>query len=148
MFYGRNKYDFEEGVLQFMAPGKIVKFTEESRPSTYGFMLVFHPDLIRNFDLAKRMKEYNFFNYSVHESLHLSEKEERTMLDTVENIKDELNENIDKHSQEVLVTNLQLLLNYSNRFYERQFITRTKSALMLLASWRKRFRSILKARCS
>ena len=91
-------------------------------------MLVFHPDLIRNFDLAKRMKEYNFFNYSVHESLHLSEKEERTMLDTVENIKDELNENIDKHSQEVLVTNLQLLLNYSNRFYERQFITRTNSS--------------------
>ena len=128
MFYGRNKYDFEEGVLQFMAPGQIVQFTEESRPSTYGFMLVFHPDLIRNFDLAKRMKEYNFFNYSVHESLHLSEKEERTMLDTVENIKDELNENIDKHSQEVLVTNLQLLLNYSNRFYERQFITRTNSS--------------------
>lgn len=89
MFYGRNEYDFEEGVLQFMAPGKIVQFTEESRPSTYRFMLVFHPDLIRNFDLAKRMKEYNFFNYSVHESLHLSEKEERTMLDTVENIKDE-----------------------------------------------------------
>ncbi len=128
MQYGRNKYDFEEGVLQFIAPNQIVSSNDSQTPSSYGFFLVFHPDLIRNFDLGKRIKKYNFFNYGVHEALHLSKKEENTLIETVNNIKEELRMNIDKHSQEVLVTNIQLLLNYSQRFYERQFITRTNSS--------------------
>jgi AraC-like DNA-binding protein len=128
MQYGRNKYDFEEGVLQFMAPNQLVTTENSFTQSTYGFFLVFHPDLIRNFDLGKKIKKYNFFNYSVYEALHLSKKEEETLIEIVENIKDELSKNIDKHSLEILVTNIQLLLNYSERFYERQFITRTNSS--------------------
>ncbi len=121
--YGRNKYDFEEGVLRFIAPNQIVSSSTHT-PSSYGFMLVFHPDLIRNFDLGKTIGQYNFFNYAVHEALHLSKQEENILLEIAKNIEKELESNIDKHTQEVVVTNLQLLLNYSKRFYNRQFITR------------------------
>ncbi|WNJ17493.1 helix-turn-helix transcriptional regulator [Pontibacter sp. G13] len=127
MRYGRNKYDFQEGVLQFIGPNQIVSATETQAPSTYGFMLVFHPDLIRNFELGRRIHHYNFFNYNVHEALHLSQKEEDTLQEVVKNIRGELDNNIDKHSTELIVTNLQLLLNYSKRYYERQFITRANS---------------------
>jgi AraC-like DNA-binding protein len=123
MQYGRNKYDFEEGVLRFIAPNQVISSTSFTQ-SNYGFMLFFHPDLLRHFDLGNKMNKYNFFNYEVHEALHLSKKEEDIMMDAVKNIKAELNENIDANSQELLVTNIQLLLNYSKRFYERQFITR------------------------
>ena len=85
MQYGRNKYDFEEGVLRFIAPNQIVSSSSHT-PSTYGFMLIFHPDLIRNFDLGKTIAQYNFFNYSVHEALHLSKLEENTLLEIVKNI--------------------------------------------------------------
>lgn len=125
--YGRNKYDFEEGVLQFIAPNQIIQSNNSYVPSSYGFFLVFHPDLIRNFDLRKRINSFSFFNYDANEALHLSQKEERTLMEIVDHIKEELHSNIDKHSQEVLITNIQLLLNYSQRFYERQFITRTNS---------------------
>jgi AraC-like DNA-binding protein len=127
MQYGRNKYDFQEGVLQFIGPNQIVSSSDSHIPSSYGFILLFHPDLIRNFELGKRINQYKFFNYSVHEALHLSKREEDILIEIVNNIKTELDANIDKHSQEVLVTNLQLLLNYSNRFYERQFITRANT---------------------
>lgn len=123
MQYGRNSYDFEEGVLRFIAPKQIVTMTSSS-PSTYGFMLFFHPDLIRNYGLGKEINSYSFFDYAVHEALHLSHKEEKILIEIVSNIESELKENIDNHSQELLVTNLQLFLNYSKRFYERQFITR------------------------
>ena len=126
MQYGRNKYDFEEGVLRFIAPNQIVSSTSHT-PSSYGFMLVFHTDLIRNFDLGNTIIRYNFFNYNVHEALHLSKKEEDTLIEIVKNIEIELASNIDKHTQEVIVTNLQLLLNYSKRFYDRQFITRVNN---------------------
>ncbi len=127
MQYGRNKFDFEEGVLQFIAPKQVFSTSGPYQKSTYGFMMVFHPDLIRNFELGRRIDDYTFFSYDVHEALHLSEKEERTMIGIAEQIQGELNENIDKHSQEVLVSSLQLFLNYSRRFYERQFITRTNA---------------------
>lgn len=123
MQYGRNKYDFEEGVLRFIAPNQVVTSGYHT-PSTYGFMLVFHPDLLRNFDLGKNINRYRFFDYAVHEALHLSKKEEDTLIEVANNIKNELSVNIDRHTQEVIVTNLQLLLNYSKRFYDRQFITR------------------------
>ncbi len=127
MQYGRNKYDFEEGVLRFIAPNQIVSSSTHT-PSSYGFMLVFHPDFIRNFDLGKTIAQYNFFNYAVHEALHLSKQEENTLIAIAKNIEKELESNIDKHTQEVVVTNLQLLLNYSKRFYDRQFITRVNSS--------------------
>ncbi|MCK8520095.1 AraC family transcriptional regulator [Aquimarina sp. D1M17] len=127
MQYGRNKYDFEEGVLRFIGPNQIVSSTTHT-PSSYGFMLVFHPDLLRNFNLGNMINSYGFFNYSVHEALHLSKKEEDTLTEIAHNIKTELDSNIDNHTQEVIVTNLELLLNYSKRFYNRQFITRTNSS--------------------
>ena len=126
MMYGRSKYDFEEGVLRFIAPNQIVQSSTHT-PSSYGFMIVFHPDLIRNFDLGQSINSYSFFSYSVNEALHLSKKEEDTLIEIADNINEELRGNIDRHSQEVIVTNLQLLLNYSKRFYDRQFITRVNS---------------------
>ncbi|WP_027391445.1 helix-turn-helix domain-containing protein [Aquimarina latercula] len=126
MQYGRNKYDFEEGVLRFIAPNQIVSSSTHT-PSSYGFMIVFHPDLLRNFDLGTNIGKYNFFDYAVHEALHLSKKEEDTLIEITKNIEEELKSNIDKHTLEVVVTNLQLLLNYSKRFYDRQFITRVNS---------------------
>lgn len=126
MQYGRNHYDFEEGVLRFLAPDQIVTATNDA-PSSYGFLLFFHPDLIRSSPLGKEINKYTFFRYSVHEALHLSAKEESILIECANNIRTELNENIDRHSQELLVTNIQLLLNYSKRFYDRQFITRTDS---------------------
>jgi len=125
--YGRDKCDFEEGVLQFISPNQIITSTNSHTQSSYGFFMVFHPDLVRNFDLGRRIKKYSFFNYGVNEALHLSKKEEDTLIEIVNNITTELSMNIDRHSQEVLVTNIQLLLNYSERFYERQFITRINS---------------------
>lgn len=126
MQYGRNKYDFEEGVLRFIAPNQVVSSSFHT-PSTYGFMLLFHPDLLRNFDLGEHINRYHFFDYAVHEALHLSKKEEDTLIEVAANIKEELHSNIDRHTQEVIVTNLQLMLNYSKRFYERQFITRANN---------------------
>lgn len=124
--YGRNRYDFKEGVLSFFAPGQVSTFDEDSQvESSYGWGLFFHPDLIRKSQLGKRIKEYNFFSYEVYEALHLSKKEESVLNDCIEKIQFELDQNIDAHSQNLLISNIELLLNYCNRFYERQFHTRS-----------------------
>lgn len=126
MSYGRGHYDFEEGVLAFYEPGQVVSQTEEVEEGNYsGWMLFFHPDLIRKSALGKKIHQYSFFSYDVNEALHLSDQERKMLYDCVEKIKYEYNQNIDAHTQEVLVNNLELILNYSNRFYERQFHTRT-----------------------
>jgi len=122
--YGRNTYDFEEGVLVFFAPHQVVTSTIEVQ-SASGWMLFFHPDLIRKAPLGKSINRYSFFSYEVHEALHLSKKEEDILNDCVEKIEYEYSQNIDGHTQNLLVSNLELLLNYCNRFYERQFHTRT-----------------------
>jgi AraC-like DNA-binding protein len=126
--YGRNAYDFDDGVLIFTAPNQVITV---KRPQVLneveGWMLYFHPDLIRNTTLGLKIDDYNFFNYEVHEALHLSENEQNTLNQIVQLIQDEIKERIDHHSQEVLVSNIELLLNYSKRFYERQFITRSAS---------------------
>ncbi len=124
MIYGRNQYDFSEGVMSFVAPNQIHIATQEVKIK-YGWMLMFHPDLIRNSNLGKQIDSYTFFSYEVHEALHLSEKEEKTITDLIHSIKDEYEERIDNHSQRVLVSSLELLLNYCTRFYERQFNTRS-----------------------
>jgi len=124
MQYGRNQYDFDQGVLSFIGPGQVVSATSGNE-STYGWGLFFHPDLIRKSHLGKKIRTYNFFSYDVHEALHLSKKEEAILTDCVEKIKFELEQNIDAHSQSLLISNIELLLNYCNRFYERQFNTRT-----------------------
>lgn len=124
--YGRNYYDFNEGLLTFIGPKQVFATTNENFSAT-GWMLAFHPDLIRQSNLGKNIGNYTFFSYDVHEALHLSKKEEAILGDCIEKIEFELEQNIDAHSRNLLVSNIELLLNYCNRFYERQFHTRSES---------------------
>ncbi len=125
--YGQLASDFDEGVLFFMSPGQVfsVEIDKDKvmhRPE--GWMILIHPDFLWNTPLAKTIKQYEFFNYSVSEALYLSDKEE-TMLTTIaQNIEQEYHSNIDRFSQSVIIAQLELLLTYSERFYQRQFITR------------------------
>ncbi|MEM8887119.1 MAG: helix-turn-helix domain-containing protein [Bacteroidota bacterium] len=124
--YGRNSYDFEEGTMIFMAPGQVMGSKEvEEESDARGWTVLFHPDLIRKSELGQSIDSYSFFDYEVNEALHVSDKEKQVLNDQVEKIKDEIASNIDKHSQRLIVTNLQLLLDYCTRYYDRQFYTRT-----------------------
>ena len=126
MLYGRNHYDFSDGVLIFTAPNQVFAPTKEMVDSDQsGWMLLFHPDLIRRTPLAEQMDLYTFFSYDVHEALHLSEEEQTTITDVVTKIEEECTQRIDNHSHKVIVSSLELLLNYCSRYYERQFNTRT-----------------------
>lgn len=125
MDYGRHTYDFNEGVLIFTAPNQVVGIQKEQQKGEIsGWMIFFHPDLIRNTPLGKRIEDYGFFDYAVHEALHLSDAEQNTLNECVKLIEAEIGERIDNHSQRVIVSTLELLLNYSLRYYERQFNTR------------------------
>ncbi len=136
--YGRNTFDFDEGVMIFTAPGQVYTFTKPFKPGEIsGWMLFFHPDLIRNTHLGKQINEYSFFNYEVFEALHLSAGEEKTMNATVANINEEYQQRIDNHSQRVIVSNLELLLNYSLRYYERQFNTRASQSRDIISQFEK-----------
>jgi len=126
MEYGRCTYDFEEGVLVFMGPNQMITPTQSMEVGeNSGWMLLFHPDLIRKSHLVEEMENYSFFDYDVNEALHLSDDEQNILLDCISKIKDEYEARIDNHSQRVIISNLELLLNYCLRFYERQFNTRT-----------------------
>jgi len=140
--YGRNSFDFNEGVLTFSAPGQVYTATRmvEAGEIT-GWLLYFHPDLIRNTHLIDHIDDYSFFNYDVYEALHLSEEEEHKMNGIVRDITEEATQRIDDHSQRVIVSNIELLLNHSLRFYSRQFNTRS-SANQDIAS---KFKKILRA---
>lgn len=125
MRYGRSYYDYQEGTLVFLAPGQVVGFEnngEKFQPR--GWALAFHPDLIRGTSLGRNIAQYTFFSYESNEALHLSEQERTIVLDCLHNIRAELQHAIDKHSRRLIVSNIELLLNYSTRFYERQFLTR------------------------
>lgn len=130
--YGQNYYDFDEGVLAFMEPGQIASGTQNGNLRADGWLLVFHPDLIRNYPIGKNIKNYGFFSYAVNEALHLSESEEAMLGEIFRNIEKEYNHSIDQFSQDVMVSQIELLLNYSNRFYNRQFITRKTASSDLL----------------
>jgi AraC-like DNA-binding protein len=121
--YGQGYYDFDEGGLLFKAPNQISANAEMSQDHS-GYTVLFHPDFIAGYPLAKKIKQYNFFSYSVNEALHLSDKEKATIASVFKNMEEELNGIIDDFSQDVVVSQIELLLNYSNRFYRRQFITR------------------------
>jgi len=121
--YGHGFYDFEEGGMSFVAPGQILKMQEEEADYS-GMSLNIHPDFIRPYTLNENIKKYGFFSYSAAEALYLSDKEKETILAVFANIQDELSQRIDHFSQDVIISQLELLLNYSNRFYNRQFITR------------------------
>lgn len=123
--YGCNYYDYQEGTLVFVAPGQVVGV--ENNGEYYqpqGHVLIFHPDLIRGTSLGRHIADYKFFSYEVHEALHLSEKERKIIFDCFSKIEFELKQGIDKHSRTLIVSNIELFLNYCVRFYDRQFITR------------------------
>ena len=122
--YGRDTYDYQDRTLVFVAPGQIINvdINEEYKPS--GYALLFHPDLIHGTPLGKHIDDYTFFSYESREALHLSERERKIVLDCFEKIKYELEQRIDNHSKNLIAANIELLLNYCVRFYERQFITR------------------------
>lgn len=121
--YGQGYYDFEEGGLAFLGPNQLVTMSGEEK-SYDGYTLYFHADLIRNYQLGKNIDDYGFFAYAVNEALFLSDKEKKVITGLFESIIAELNNNIDAFSQDVLVSQIELLLNHCNRFYNRQFLTR------------------------
>jgi AraC-like DNA-binding protein len=125
--YGRTYYDFDEGTLLFTAPNQVLHPSNliDDMEDTCGWSLIFHPDLIRHSGLGKKMNQYKFFTYESNEALHLSEDEKNKLLKCIDNIKEEYSQNLDQHSQSLIITNLELLLNYINRFYGRQFLTRS-----------------------
>ncbi|MEM6765488.1 MAG: helix-turn-helix transcriptional regulator [Bacteroidota bacterium] len=126
MNYGQNQYDYDEGIMFFMAPGQLLSIegSKDNTSQRSGWMLLIHPDFLFSTYLAKRIKNYEFFKYSIHEALFLSELEEKKLNTIVKSIQEEYKSVIDKHSQQILVSQVDTLLAYSNRFYERQFITR------------------------
>lgn len=139
--YGQQEYDFDSGVLCFVSPLQFLKL--EIKPEVVveptGWLLVIHPDFLWNTPLAKKIKSYDFFKYDVSEALFLSDREEKIILDILKNIEREYQSNIDKFSQELIAAQIELLLIYSERFYERQFFTRKKSSHELL----ERFEDVL-----
>lgn len=122
MGYGQGYYDFNEGGMMFTAPNQLL--TTDENAEYYGYTLFIHPDFLRNYPIAKNIKKYGFFSYDTNEALHLSEKEKALIVGILDNINEELNTAIDEISQDVIISYLEVLLNYSNRFYKRQFITR------------------------
>lgn len=126
--YGRSKFDFQNGTLIFVAPGQVIEIEDEiESPEGRDWGIFFHPDLLFGTDLNNTIKNYSFFDYATNEALHLSLKERDTLNDIVKKLEDEISINIDKHSQRLIVSNIELLLNYCTRYFDRQFITRSKT---------------------
>lgn len=124
--YGRQYFDHQEGTLHCTAPDQIITFDRKrDTGGTEGWGLYFHPELIRNSILGRKIHEYSFFSYSENEALHLSDQEKQTLFSILKQIKNEYDTNIDHYSQDLIISNIELLLNYCKRFYGRQFITRS-----------------------
>lgn len=123
--YGNQYYDYDDGSMVFFGPNQIITNEPEGElHQPYGIALIFHPDLIKGTSLGKQIHEYSFFGYQSNEALHLSEREREIVNHCFENIATEIGQNIDRHSKKLIVANLELLLKYCSRFYDRQFITR------------------------
>ena len=133
--YGKNYYDFDEGIMSFVGPNQVIAIDEDENRNKDGWSLLFHPDLIRNYPLGKSIKNYGFFAYEVHEALHLSDEEEKLIENLIRNIQKEYQSRVDNFSQDVIVSNLELLINYCNRFYNRQFVTRRMASTDLLSKF-------------
>ncbi|KAI9463067.1 transcriptional regulator, arac family [Russula earlei] len=122
--YGRNTYDYQDGTLVFFSPGQVAGVRKEEEFQPQGHALVFHPDFIKGTSLGRHMHEYGFFSYNANEALHLSQRERQIVLDSLDKIRYELEHTIDKHSRKLVVSTIELFLNYCLRFYDRQFIMR------------------------
>jgi AraC-like DNA-binding protein len=137
--YGRESYDFQDGSLICIAPKQVLTMDGEieKKDDMMGWGLFFHPDLLRGTPLGAKMNDYTFFSYETSEALHLSDKEKNMLFDCVQKIENELQENIDSHSQTLIVSNIELLLNYCSRYYGRQFITRKNGNLSVVSKVEK-----------
>ncbi len=135
--YGRNTYDYDEGTLVFVGPGQVVGIKSQKDYNPKGHALLFHPDFIKGTPLASKIHTYTFFSYELNEALHISEKEQQIVKDLYSKIEYELDQNIDKHSKTIIANNIELLLNYCERFYDRQFITRENINQGVLANFEK-----------
>ncbi|MDR6967756.1 AraC-like DNA-binding protein [Flavobacterium arsenatis] len=124
MKYGQSYYDFDEGTMTFFSPGQVISTVVDEDLALNGYWLILHPDFIRNYTLGKNIKNFGYFSYATNEALHLSEKEEAMITRIMKDIEKEYRSVIDSFSQDVIVSHTELLLNYCNRFYNRQFITR------------------------
>lgn len=125
--YGQHRYDFDEGVLYFLSPGQVFGMGQDAAGDpneVKGWMLLIHPDFIWHTPLAKGIKKYEYFDYSVNEALFLSDKEEATIVNILHNIRQEYQGNMDQFSQHIIINHVEALLNYADRFYHRQFLTR------------------------
>ena len=139
-YYGKNSYDYEVGTLVFTSPGQVAMFDGEvpvESENTKGWTLAFHPDLIRKSSLGDKIDQYSFFNYDVNEALHLSDEELRTIEDLLDKIVKEYSQNLDRHSQNLIISNIELLLDYCTRFYDRQFYTRSNLNLDYISKFEK-----------
>jgi AraC-like DNA-binding protein len=132
--YGQHPYDFNEGILSFVAPNQLLSLSidTEQEATQSGWLLLIHPDFLWNTSLAKSIRRYDFWDYSVHESLFLSAKEEAILIHIFQNIQQEYHANIDRFSKQIIVSQMESLLSYADRFYHRQFITREKANHQLL----------------
>lgn len=130
--YGQQEYDFDSGIMFFISPNQVFNVEANDYSNQSGWVLLIHPDFLWNTTLAKTIKQFEFFKYSVNEALFLSEKEEKTINGIIENIQKEYHSNIDKFSKQIIISQIETLLNYSERFYNRQFITREKSNHQIL----------------
>ena len=123
--YGRSTYDYQEGTLVFIAPGQIVGDDDNgTRIQVKGWALLFHPDLLLGTSLGRKMKDYSFFSYEANEALHMSDREREIVINCFQEIREELEHAIDKHSRSIITANIEVFLNHCVRFYDRQFITR------------------------
>ncbi len=135
MIYGQQPYDFDEGIMFFLAPGQVLKIEvdESSGSKPSGWLLLLHPDFLSKTALSKSIRNYEYFAYSANEALFLSEREEQTLNGIIEQIRHECNAYIDRFSQQIIVAQLEALLGYADRFYHRQFVTRNISGHQILA---------------
>ena len=131
--YGQNYFDFDEGIMYFIAPHQVLQFEDVLLNSVRGFVMVVHPDFLQSYPLAAKIKDYGYFSYTSNEALFLSEKEEKSIMDIIGNVQHEINTNMDAFTQDLLVSNIDLLFKYCDRFYNRQFLTRKKNNNDLLS---------------
>ncbi len=136
--YGRSNYDFQEGTLMFTAPNQAMSPSADTEIEE-GWFLAFHPDFIYGSALAKKIQKYSFFKYESNEALHISEDEKALLDEVIFRIKKEYSQNIDRHTQDLILNQIEMLLNYSDRFYDRQFFTRNKTGNNIT----QRFESLL-----
>ncbi|MGY3053702.1 AraC-like DNA-binding protein [Pedobacter sp. UYEF25] len=137
--YGQGQYYYDEGIMSFMSPNQVFRVSKEGKSALKqsGWVLLVHPDFLWSTTLAKKIQQYEYFEYSANEALMLSEKEEKTIIGIVENIQQEYHSNIDNFSQDIIIAHLETLLNYADRFYHRQFLTHKKVNHLILDRFEK-----------